>query len=478
MKPRSIVAPLILIALGVLFLMHNLWPEIPVVDLFSRYWPVLLILWGAVRLGEVLIWHTQAKALPVSGVSGGEWTVIVLLCLVGSGLFWGSRYASRFPAGQITMRGLEIFGEPYEFPVSAAKSVGKAPRIVLEMGRGDARIVGADTDQVQITGRKTIRAFEQADATRSDKQTPLEIVFMGDQVVIRTNQDRVEHNRRISSNLEISIPKGASFEGRGRYGDFDVSGLAGNVEISSDNAGVRVQNVEGSVKVDLRRSDIVRAVNVKGPVEVKGRGQDLELESIEGLVTVNADFTGEVSFRNLAKPLRFESSRTALRAEKIPGSVRFASGNIIGEKVAGPIVLNTRSRDVQFREFTDGAEVTVDRGDIELRPLAQFGKLDVRTSNGNVDFVVPPGARFDLSAKTSRGEIINDYGAPLREESEDKGGSLKGSVGSGPQVSLTTERGSITVRNVGSPAPAQQTGSVPPAPPTAPLPPVPALQRQ
>lgn len=480
MKPRSVVGPLILIGIGTIFLLRNMWPDVPMFDLFARYWPFLLILWGVVRLVEVLFWAVSSRPLPVSGVSGGEWTLVVLLCILGATVFWGMNYASHWPTGRITMKGLEVFGEPFEFPVSAQKPVGRNPRIVLELGRGNAKIVGTDTDTIKITGRKTIRAFQQSDAEKGDKETPLEVLPMGDQVIIRTNQDRLDGSRRASSDLEIAAPKGASFEGRGRYGDFDISDLAGAVEINSDNAGVRVQNLAGSLKADLRRSDVVRAVNVKGAVEIKGRGQDIELDNVEGPVTVNGSYSGELSFRNLGKPLRFESSQTELRVERTAGFVRIALGNITGENVQGPIRLSTRSRDVQFRDFSNSLEVTVERGDVELRPAKQqAGKIDVRTKNGDINLALPGGARFELTATTRRGEVTNDYGAPLKAESEGRGATLRGSAGAGPAITLNTDRGSVTVRRAdGSPEPPRSIlpKSLTPEPPKAP--PVPAPVRQ
>src|SRR6266436_6733746 len=91
----------------------------------------------------------------------------------------------------------------------------------------------------------------------------------------RSNQERVSEDRRATTDLEVAVPRGASIEGRGRSGDFDITGVAGGVEISSDNAGVRLNKIGGSVKVDVKRSDIVRAVDVNGGVEVAGRGNDL-----------------------------------------------------------------------------------------------------------------------------------------------------------------------------------------------------------
>ncbi len=478
MRPRSIVGPLLLIAIGALFLVRNLWPEIAMFDMFARYWPFLLIIWGSARLVEVLFWHFSGRPLPVQGVSGGEWTVIVLLCVFGSLSFWGSNAYSRWPNSRISVRGLEIFGERFEFPVSVDKPVGKASRVVLDLGRGNATIRGIDGETIKVAGRKTIQAYNQADADSGDKETPIEIVPMGDQILIRTNQEKIDRNRKASADLEIEIPKNLSFEGRGRFGDFDVRDITGGVEINSENAGVRLQNIGGSAKIELRRSDIVRAANVKGNVDIKGRGQDIELDGIAGQVTVNGSYSGELSFRNVAKPLRFESSNTEVRVEQTTGLVKIGLGNISAENVQGPVKVRTKVADVQLRDFTQTAEVQLERGDIEIRPLTSHGRIEAKTDNGNVDLVVAAGAKFDLTAITKRGEINNDFGTPLKVESEGRTSTLRGTTG-GPAIHLETERGEVTVRRAGqgdAVAPRSVLPKKLPADP--PAPPVPAPVQQ
>ena len=72
-------------------------------------------------------------------------------------------------------------------------------------------------------------------------------------MIIRNNQDRLSGNSvRIDADMEITVPKGASIEAHGRYGDFDITDVDGNVEIISDNAGVRLQNIGGDARIDLR----------------------------------------------------------------------------------------------------------------------------------------------------------------------------------------------------------------------------------
>src|SRR5262249_40821058 len=75
-RRASLVAPLILIAAGVFFLARNLYPELPLFDYLARYWPYLLIAWGALRLMEILYWRNTSQPLPRQGISGGEWLLI------------------------------------------------------------------------------------------------------------------------------------------------------------------------------------------------------------------------------------------------------------------------------------------------------------------------------------------------------------------------------------------------------------------
>jgi DUF4097 and DUF4098 domain-containing protein YvlB len=470
MRRSSLVGPIILIGIGVLFLLRNLNPQLPVLDFLAQYWPFLLIAWGVLRLVEILFWAASSKPLPQNGVTGGEWVLIILLCLIGSGMY-AARNSTWFSPGRIRIGGIEMFGEAYDYPLTAQKQVGKVSRVVVESFRGNARIVGAETEEIKITGRKTIRSMDQGDADRTNQDTPLEIVVNGDRAVIRTNQDRVSHRTsRISEDLEITIPKGASLEAVGRYGDFDVSNLTGNVEIVSDNAGVRIDNIGGNVRVDTRRSDIVRAVNVKGSAELKGAGTDVELENIEGPVIVTATYGGTLQFRNLPKRIRFESRNTEFTAEGIPGQVRISLTDLSGSRIVGPVRLHARTKDVQMSDFSDSLDLNVERGDIELRPARkELSRMEVRTNSGDIDLAVPEGASLTLAATTDRGEITNDLGSSLEAQSEGRGATLKGSIGDGPRVVLATNRGSITVRRA---VIGEMTRTLPeaPEPPRAPKP--------
>lgn len=448
MRRTSIVAPLLLIAIGALFLARNLYPNLPLLDYIARYWPYVLIAWGALRLGEVLFWSATEQPLPRSGVSAGEWVLVVFLWIFGASLHAVRGFHSDWWPNNVTIGGLDVFGESYDFPLEASQQTGKTPRVVLESFRGNARITGADTDTVKVTGHRSIRSMDQHGADTANQSAPFQITGDQNTVTIQNNQDRISGNRvRVSADMEIVVPRGATIEAHGRYGDFDISDIDGNVEITSDNAGVRLQNIGGDAHIDLKRSDVVRAVGVKGLVELKGHGADVDVQNIDGQVTVSGEYSGVIQFRNLSKPLRFTSQRTELDIEKLPGNVRMALGDFTGTNLTGPIHLTTRSRDVEITDFTNALELSVERGDIELRPgELPLPRMDIQTHSGDVTLSLPPAAKFDLTASTARGDATNDFGAPIHSENAGRGATLRGMIPGGPVVSVHTDRGEVVIR--------------------------------
>jgi DUF4097 and DUF4098 domain-containing protein YvlB len=445
MKRTSVVAPLLLIGVGVLFLARNMYPDLALIDYFARYWPTLLILWGVLRLAEILFWAATEKELPARGMTGGEWILIVLLCMIGLSVHTVRGFERWWPHSGITMGGIDMFGESFEYPISAEKPVSKTPRVIIESFRGNARITGGDVNTVKVAGRKNIRSLEQNGADRANHDSPFELAGDTNEVRIRTNQDHISGNQRITDEMEITVPRGATIEAHGRLGDFDISDLAGNVEIVSDNAGVRLQNIGGEVKIDLRKSDIIRAIGVKGPVDLKGHGADVELQDIDGQVTIAGTYSGVIQLSNISKPLRFNGQQTDLDIEKLPGQVRMALGDFTATNLVGPVRLTTRSRDVHISDFTNSLEVSVERGDIELRPgKLPLSKMDVHAHFGDVELKLPPTAKFDLTATTLRGDTYFDLGAPFSSDRNGNGGSIRGSSG-GPVINLQTERGKMTV---------------------------------
>ncbi|MGO9259937.1 MAG: DUF4097 family beta strand repeat-containing protein [Bryobacteraceae bacterium] len=466
MRRRSVTGPILLLAIGAFFLWRNLHPDTQIFDLISLYWPLALVAWGLLRLVEVVVWRNRG----LTGLTSGEVVLVVLICLAGSGLWAAHEHGVRFSTGS-----LDVFGEQFDYPVTARAPATGMTRVAFENPRGSIKVTGSDTREVTVNGHKVIRAWYRNDADRSNGNTPVEIVPQGDRLLIRSNQDHVPDNQRISDDLEVTVPRGMAVEARGRSGDYDVTDVAGNVELATDRGDVRLERVGGDVRLDIGRSDLIRAAGVSGKVELQGRGSDLEMEDIKGQVTINGNYAGTLAFKNLAKPLQFEGARsTEIHVQAIPGSINMDLGQLTATGMVGPIHMVTGSRDVKLQQFTQSLELETQRGDIELEPgKAPLPSIEARSSVGRIDLILPESAAFDLEATAERGQAENDFGPPISREDVGRGAVLKGKVGDGPAIRLTAARGTVSVRKEGAPPPdtpeaPEGQGPKPPQPPKAP----------
>jgi DUF4097 and DUF4098 domain-containing protein YvlB len=360
--------------------------------------------------------------------------------------------------------GLEVFGESYEYPVTAEAISTTSPRVVIEGFQGNARIVGGDGTGVKVSGHQTIRSMDQATADRTSKETHVEVTSQGNQVVIRVMQptnDFFNNNggnrfrRRISADLDIAVPRGASVVATGRNGDFDVSGITGSVEISGNSTGVRLESIGGDVRVDVEGSDVMRAVNIKGNLELKGRGNDVDFEKIAGQVSVDGSWGGLIQFRELAKPIRWKGPSTELTAQALPGELRMTIGEINLTKVIGPLrIESSYPKDVAIADVMGTTSIDLQRGDIRLSSTSTpLYDMNVRLQSGNVELSLPENAKFNMNAATQRGEAYSDYLNGVRQDSNGRRGASILSSAGGPMIDVQVNRGDVTLRKIGRGAP-------------------------
>src|SRR6187200_3485824 len=96
-RPRSagsVFWGLILISVGVIFLLKNLGYEIPVWTGVARYWPILLILWGVIKLFDYARWKRAGEPGPLFGA--GEVVLLIIVILSGTALTAASNISPDF----------------------------------------------------------------------------------------------------------------------------------------------------------------------------------------------------------------------------------------------------------------------------------------------------------------------------------------------------------------------------------------------
>lgn len=456
MRPRSLVGPLLLIALGILLLLQTLSPQFPLWEIAAQYWPLVLIAWGGLRLIEILVWWLRGLPLPTSGLSGGEWTLVVIVCLLGSGLHAAHRYRPWDRLAVVAGKRVELFGRTYEFPIAEqVLPARRAPRVLIENLRGATRIKGVEAQELRVRGHKTVRALENSEASETDSRTALELSAEQDRIVIRTNLDRAPAENRVSADIEVVLPKGAEVEVHAREGDLEADSVSSLI-LTTDTGSVRATNVQGAVRLRLGRAGSVKLMEIGGAAEiVTRRGRHLELEGIRGPVSVEGFYSGDARFANLAGPLRLENPQLTLRVPKLPGHIQMDLGDLSGARLEGPVHFTSqRALDVELDAFTKGGEISLDGGDIRLRPAPDnLGPIRARTRSGDIELALSESASFQLRARTERGSVFNQFGPALRETAEPRGGGLLTGGAAGPLIELETLRGSITVRKDTGPLP-------------------------
>src|SRR5438309_5425593 len=81
---RSFAGPVVLIVMGVVFLLGTMgilhWYDLG--RLFAHYWPVLIILWGVIKLAE----HMRAQQTGTRSSGIGVGGVFLLVFLIAAGL--------------------------------------------------------------------------------------------------------------------------------------------------------------------------------------------------------------------------------------------------------------------------------------------------------------------------------------------------------------------------------------------------------
>jgi DUF4097 and DUF4098 domain-containing protein YvlB len=453
MNPRrSIAGPLILIAIGVLFLLHAISPDFSVVRIFAQYWPYLLIAWGAIQVIEVSIRFLSGAPVPLRVISGGGWFVVVLICcfgLLAHAAWRPDTWWHRFSFQE----GVQMFGNEHDYSIPPVeKTVGPSPHVVIENFRGSAKIAGVDGSTLSVTGHKAIRSFDNRQAEAAEAATPVVVAIDGNTVVVRCNQDRAAARNPVTTGLEISVPRGASIEASGTQGDFDISSIGGDVDLSTRDGSMHIDDIGGGVTIDTHHSDLIRCSGIKGAAVLRGSGNDVELDGISGPVTVTGHYPGTLSLRNLG-PVHVTNFRTEFEAQKVAGEIRVDGGNLSAEEITGPAKLTTHATDVSLNGFTGEIELNVDSGDIALAPQhLPLSGMTVRTRSGNIDLTLPASATFALTAVADRGEVQNEFSDVLQKRSGGRGARLEGNIGTGPQLNLLTGSGNITIRKASGPA--------------------------
>jgi hypothetical protein len=461
-RHRSFAGPFVLIVIGTIFLLTTMrvLSVGKLAHLFASYWPLLLIVWGVIKIVE----HQRAQhgGYRSSGIGAGGVLLIVMIVVFGliasqlQRVNWsGLRDEINVDDGDFP----NIFGETFNYDDHLEQNFPADASLKVIDTHGAVSVHASDDNKVTVVVRKRIGADNQSDADKYNSETKPTITTIGGLVTLNANVEAAG-DHPVETEMDISVPRKAAVTITSRRGDVNISGRNGNIDIAAQHGDTSVDDITGNVKVSQEKGS-VKVEQVTGDAQVGGRVSDVTVADVKGSVQLDGEFQESVKLERIAKTVTFKSSRTDMEFSRLGGSLDLNSDELHADEVAGPVHLTTRSKNIRLEGVSGDVRLKDDNGTVELI-MHSVGNVQIDNRNGDVQLSVPEKAGFRLDARTRGGEIQSEF-PELKVNNDEHESKASGSVGNGSShIVITNEHEGIEIRKASA------------APPTPPAPPSPA----
>lgn len=465
-RRTSLVGPLLLLVLGIVFLLAQLgtlsWST--VLEWYGSWWPLVLIGAGLLLLAE-WFWdqqrHTADGQPPARFLGGGMIFLLIVLAVLGASshsanhvLLWkDNNFGPGLPFMNLAM------GSEHDVDDVLTGTIDPGGTLLIRAPYGDVTVTGASDDgQIHVSVHKNIRAHNDEEVESRRKR--LQPYFTGSAGSVVLDAPAIESGH---DDLTVQVPRNTVLTVNAEHGSINVQEIHAPVTVTSSGSGeVNLSGIGGTVAAHMNNNDAsVSAHSISGGVSIEGHAGDISLSDISGPVNVQGEFFGTTSVARTANAVSFHTKRTQFDAARIDGDLTIESGSDLeASSVMGPVTLNTAYRNITLNRVQGSVKVTNRDGSVTLTNAPPSGAIDITNSHGAVDVGLPDKAGFVLSAQVRHGDIENDFGLSAQENHDDN--VLTGTVaGGGPTVRIQTTDGDITIRK----------SAVEPLPPAPPAPP-------
>lgn len=470
-RQRSFAGPFVLIVIGTVFLLTTMriLSVGKLAHLFAMYWPLLLIIWGVIKLIE----HQQAQreGTRSSGIGAGGVVLIVVVVFFGliatqvERVNWSGLHDNfNFDDNDFQ----NIFGgETFSFNDHLEQDFPAGASLKVIDTHGAVSVHASDDNKITIAVRKRVGAEHQSDADKYNSETKPTIISIGGLVTIDAKTEGAG-DHPIETDLDISVPRKASVTISSRRGDVSVAGRDGTIEISTQHSDTSVEDIAGNVKVSQEKGT-VRVQQVAGDVQLAGRMNEVTIADIKGSVQLDGEFQESVKLERITKTVTFKSSRTDMEFSRIEGSLDLNSDDLHAEQLTGPVRLTTRSKNIRLDGVSGDVRLQDDNGSIELA-MRTVGNVQIDNRNGSIQLSLPDRAGFRLDAHVRDGEIQSDF-PELKVSNDEHESRASGNVGNGSShIVINNQHEGIEIRKASAATPATPAAPAEPGKPAKALP--------
>ena len=468
-RRSSIVGPLLLIALGVVFFLIESGhiPHGTFWSWYARWWPLVFVGAGVIMLCE---WafdkSTNADGVPYRrGIGSGVVFLMILLAVVGVAAAGARNIDSSFFRNGFQFNGQnwdEMMGNKHESDEPIVQALPAGASLVVDNPHGDVTVTGTSDDgQMHVQVHKEVFTHNDSDANQRLRDfTP--IVSVGGSVV----SVKVPNQTGGHVDLVITLPGTVATTINVDHGEIHANELKSALTLTSNHGDVEVSAITGTVLAHLNSSGSSFAAHaVTGSVSVEGHGHDLTISDVSGPVRMTGDFFGDTHLEHINGSVVFHTSRTDFQLARLNGQIEIShQATLTAEEAIGPITLTTANRNITLDRISGDVNVTNRNGSVDVLSAPPMGNLTVENRNGAVNVTVPEKTGFNVQADTTNGSIESDFS--LNNQTQNNRGSMSGAVaGGGHLLRLITSQGDISLRK----------NSLLPLPPLPPIPPTPHI---
>jgi len=468
MRRRSIVGPLVLLMLGILFLLAQSgrvsWAR--ELGWYATWWPLVLVAAGTVLLIE---WGFDQfvvpsdTPLPRRSLGGGVVTLLIFLAIAGAGMRVYTHVYDHGVRAEDEIFGhgfgaFDHFGEEHDSDDSVSSAIPAGATLIVRDPRGDVCISGTSPDgQVHVSVHKQAWSWQSSEA--EDKQRKLQPTFSSEGNAVTLTVAAVEGGQ---ADLTIEVPSGTAVTMQADRGNLSASEIHGALILTANHGDVDLSDITGAVTAHINDDDAhVSGHTITGAVLVEGRTGNVDLSDVTGGVTLQGDFFGTTHLEHINGVTRFQTSRTQFEAARVDGEFEVETGpDLTGSEMVGPVVLTTKNRNITLERVQGSVKVDNRNGTVSVTSTTPLAPISIVNQKGSVDVGLPGKGGFVLDASTRHGDMENDFG--LSTEGEDgQRQTMRGTIaGGGPSIMIGTTDGDVTVRK----------SEVQPLPPMPPMP--------
>jgi hypothetical protein len=401
---RSLAGPVVLIVVGLVFLLGTMgvFHLYMLGHWFARYWPLLIILWGVVKLFEYQ--QAQQAGMRPTGIGAGGIFLLIMIIFCGLLATQASRLNWEEFRNQIDVGNGDFpwFGHTYSYDDQLAQAFPTGASLHVVNDHGAVNLTASGDGQIHVVIHKRISAESQEEADKWNAGARPQISGSEHVVSLSANTQG-----RGTCDLDISIPRKAAVVITTHKGDVSVMGRDGDADITSQHGELSVSDIQGKVTLHLDHSS-ARVSQVASDVSVEGRADDVSIADVKGTVRLNGDFTESVKLAKIAKAVSFKTARTDMEFAKLDGDLDLDSGDLQANGLTGPLRLMTRSKDIRLTGVSGDVRLQDENGAVEVR-MIKPGSMAVDNHQGDIQIYLPDKAGFQVEARARNGEIQSDF---------------------------------------------------------------------